>query len=77
MLLKYCSIIFPINKILPLPKIVGIANPLKHGSKTIIVPLVMPLTVSGKVTFQNVVKSVIPKSFDASNNEGSIFSKAV
>lgn len=61
----------PINPDSPRPS--AIPNPVAHGKKTRIIPVIIPLRDIGNVTFQKVWNVLAPRSSLASYKEWSIF----
>lgn len=57
-----CSMIFPINMILPPPRISGIANVVSDGTNTMVIPLMMPGMVSGIMILVKTADNGAPRS---------------
>lgn len=62
-----CCIKVPINPDSPRPS--AIPNPVAHGKKTRITPVIIPFKEIGKVTFQKVLNELAPRSSLASYKE--------
>ena len=60
--LKDCSITFPIRRILPPPRRSEITNVVSAGTNTMVMPLITPGILSGKITLQKVCTGFAPRS---------------
>ena len=75
--LNSCSIILPMSRTFPPPRISAITNSEMLGTNTIVMPLITPGTESGNIILRKVLAGVAPRSPAASRRLWSIFIRAL